>query len=718
MCISLPLALLNIGLASSQDLTYSATPARTFYVATNGNDQWAGTLPDPNSSGNNGPFATLIKARNVIRELRWAGSKDSFSVMVRGGIYELNETFVLEPEDSGTESHPLVFKAYNNEHPILSGARRINNFEPYKGKIYKANLKGITNIYYPIRQLFADGKRQILARYPNFDPLNPIGGGFLYVEAPTIDGSKRMFRFKEGPTRQWAHPEDAEIFIFPGNNWTSNILPVLEINSNNKTITLSQDATHDIMPGNRYYFQNIFEELDSPGEWYFDRREKALYFWPVNEASLRTVSVPVLKSIVIIKGKNILNKYNAAPAHIRIEGFTMEECGGSAIVVNGAKNIVIARCTIINAGGHGIDINDGFQDTVIGNDIYEVGEKGIFISGGDRTTLAPGENRIDNNYIHHVGVFSKTGSGIECRGVGNIVTNNLIHTTPRVGIWIEGNDHLIEYNHIHHVNQETQDSGAIYFGQVDWTKRGNVVQFNYIHDSGGYGRTTSGTWQTPFDTYGIYLDDWASGAKVYGNIVTDTASGGIIIHSGRDNLVENNVIMEGGALGQMVYSGWPLTHPVTQKLLPQMFAKIKERGYTKYPQLSTITDIETGSQMSGNIFLRNIIYYKDKRSPLYGIYNHMDFATTVSDYNVIYHGGLPLLIPFTKAPIKQQWAAWQDKGFERHSVIADPLFSDAASGNYSLNPVSPALKMGFQPIPFDKIGPYKDPLRASWPIKE
>ena len=54
----------------------------------------------------------------------------------------------------------------------------------------------------------------------------------------------------------------------------------------------------------------------------------------------------------------------------------------------------------------------------------------------------------------------------------------------------------------------------------------------------------------------------------------------------------------------------------------------------------------------------------------------------------------------------------------QHSLIADPLFVNAAQDDYRLQPNSPAFKLGFQPIPVEKIGPYKDELRASWPIKQ
>jgi parallel beta-helix repeat protein len=720
ICISLILAFLNVSNASAQERKHSTTSTRTFYVAVNGNDKWSGALPAPNAYGNNGPFATLKKARNTIRELRQYGSKDAFTVLVRGGIYQLSETFDLEPEDSGTESDPTVFRAFPNEHPILSGTRRINNFEPYKGQIHKANLTGIVKDSYPVRQLFANGKRQILARYPNFDPRNPIGGGFLYVKSSAEKGSKRKFIYQQGDVHEWTNLQDAEVFIYPGSNWGGRVQNVQTIERNSQVIILSRDATNEIKAGNRYFFQNLIEELDSPGEWYFDRQGKILYYWPVEDAALGTVTIPVLKSILEIRGKKLGNKDYGTPSYIRFEGFTLEGCEGSAVVISDAKRTTIARNMIYNAGGNGIEIQSGFENAAVGNDIYEIGGTGITISAGDRKTLTPANNRAENNHIHDTGVFEKSGAGgILCRGVGNVVSHNLIHSMPRVGIWLDGNDHLIEYNHIHHVNQETQDSGMIYFGQVDWTKRGNVVQFNYLHDSGGFGRNSaSEAWQTPFDTFGIYMDDWASGTKVYGNIVTNTASGGIFIHSGRDNVVENNIIIEGGRSGQMVYSAWLPSHPVAQKLLPAMFAQIKERGYKKYPQLSTITDTATGAKMSGNSFVRNIVYYNDKSAVLYGINNDIDLATTKSDYNVIFHAGLPLLVPFTKVPADRQWQAWQDKGLDRHSLIADPLFADFKKGDFHLSPHSPALKMGFKPIPIDKIGPYQDPLRASWPIRE
>ena len=44
-------------------------PHATFYVATNGNDEWSGRYPEPNAAGTEGPFATIARARDAIRAM-------------------------------------------------------------------------------------------------------------------------------------------------------------------------------------------------------------------------------------------------------------------------------------------------------------------------------------------------------------------------------------------------------------------------------------------------------------------------------------------------------------------------------------------------------------------------------------------------------------------------------------------------------------------------
>lgn len=112
------------------------------YVSTHGNDQWSGTSADVNALGNDGPFATLRRARDAVRELRRRNYNGQFTILVRGGTYRLNETFTLGPEDSGTKSHPLIIRAYGKERPVLSGLKPVTGFATHSGRICKTDLKG------------------------------------------------------------------------------------------------------------------------------------------------------------------------------------------------------------------------------------------------------------------------------------------------------------------------------------------------------------------------------------------------------------------------------------------------------------------------------------------------------------------------------------------------------------------------------------------------
>ena len=101
-------------------------------------------------------------------------------------------------------------------------------------------------------------------------------------------------------------------------------------------------------------------------------------------------------------------------------------------------------------------------------------------------------------------------------------------------------------------------------------------------------------------------------------------------------------------------------------------------------------------------------------------------AHNPSDYNLAYHFGRPLTMDYTPldkaashdAPTGQWPAWWRALCQDRHSLVADPLFADPDRDDYRLRPESPAWKLGFQAIPVEKIGPYTDPNRASWPIVE
>jgi hypothetical protein len=701
-----------------------ATQAQTvLYVATNGNDGWTGHVANPNTARTDGPLATLEGARNILRGLKSASTlTNGATVLVRGGNYYRTNTFNLEARDSGISSNaPIVYRAYPGEKPALIGGLPITNFVRWKGEILKSDVgaQGFKGVYF--RQLFCDNKRQPLARYPNRNPEHPVTGGWAYADGKwvtiwtTVPGEdKHSLRFKPADARTWAHPEEGEVFVFPRYNWWNNIVRIKEINSEQRLVTLASDCSYAIRPGDRYYVQNLIEELDAPGEWYLDKRTWTLYLWPPIPHLGTTVCAPVIRTIL-----------NLGPgaAHVGFRGFTLECCAGTAIRMEAATNCWIAESIIRNVGdanGSGVAIAGGFHNGVTGCDISETGSNGVDISGGDQKTLTGSENYADNNHIHSTGVFFKQSAGVAVSGVGAIVSHNLIHDTPRMGILFWGNRHIIEFNHVHHVNLETQDSGIIYTGGRDWIGgRGCVIRYNFFHDSLGYGQRPDGTWESPHNTVGIYLDDNAGGVDVIGNIVARCPLNLINVHNGRDNLIENNILVDGPS-HQVIYTGWTGTDPSWANFLPQMvkgYESVKNapawksmRNMNLHPTNAVLGD---GTIMAGNVFRRNILSYSAPEALLWS-FSRVNLDHYVSDSNLVYHSKAPKIeTSGTKGrTVTVTWTNWQALGFDQHSVLADPLFVSATKDDYRIRPGSPALQMGFLPIPIERIGQYPSSLRA------
>ena len=693
------LLLAALGLASA------ALADTTFYVAPGGNDRAPGSLE--------APFESIVRARDEIRRLKASGTAGGpFTVFVRSGIYEIPVTLQLTEQDSG-----VTYRAYRDEHPVLTGGHRLGSFVPYKGKILKtdAAAQGMRGVYF--RQLFYRDQRQQLARYPNFDAEHPYSGGWAYVEGKTppmyadIPGEdKRTLKFKAEDAREWAHPEEAEVQIFPRYNWWNNLVRIESLDRESRTIKLAGDCSYAIRPGDRYYVRNAFEELDAPGEWYLDRGTGTLYFWPPDGTVNPEVYAPRLRTIL---------QLDRGTANVSFRGFTFEDFEGTAIVLNQTEHCLIAGSIIRNGGdynGSGVAVNRGAHNGVVGNDIYQIGSHGISLSGGDRVTLTAADNYADNNHIHHVGVVYKQGVGVMMSGVGLRATHNLIHDLPRMAIMFSGNNLLIEFNEMHHANLETEDTGMVYTGGRDWiSSRGTVIRYNYMHDSIGFGQE-NGKWVSPHFSWGVYLDDNTGGVDVIGNIVARAWRGPLHLHNGRDNLIENNIFI-GGKLQEAEFNGWTSDSHYWSEHFPTMvkgYEMVKDqpawkamRNIGTSPAAAVLRD---GLIMTGNVFRRNVVYFTEPDAKLFSSRN-LPLEHNQWDENLYWHAGLPLRIVLGGKLGQLDFEAWQAKGQDVHSVIADPRFVDAGKDDYRLRPDSPALKLGFRPIPVEKIGLYRDESR-------
>lgn len=638
------------------------TAAVDLYVSPNGSDANPGTMSRP--------FASLQRASEELTKLK---KTSAVTVQVRAGTYSISRSLVLTSDHSGTQKAPVVWQAYRGEKVSIIGGRRIGGFVPYKGKILKVDVgaQGFDGIYF--RQLLCNGKRMDLARYPNRDANNPITSGWAYVDGQPVPlyldiagEPQNLLHYREADVRKWEHPEEAEVTVFPRYNWWNNILGIASIDRSSRTMTLTGNASYAIRPGDRYFVSNQLEELDAPGEWYLDKRSQTLYFWPPSDVDPAKMAVyaPVARTIL---------EFQQGAANITFRDFTFECAEGTAITMQNTVNCRIAASTIRNVGdynGSGVTITGGKHNGVVGCDIYEVGRDAVAIDGGDRKTLEPANNYADNNYIHHTGIFYKQGVGVSVNGVGNRVSHNLMHDMPRFGIGWSGNDHIIEYNEIRHCNLETADCGAIYCWQVDWTRRGTQIRYNYLHDIIGFGHE-NGKWTSPHMNWGIYLDDGTCGTVVYGNIVARTILGGVHVHGGRDNVIENNILIDGRD-SQLQYSGYVEGgHPV-----PMMTETWKafsgNSAYLKYPGYEPLTrSLNDAWQMAGNRFVRNIVSYTEPKAKFVEHYN-LPFEKTISDYNLIWHNKSPINTGITRVKSLSGPNLAPNPGFEQEDASKLP----------------------------------------------
>ena len=133
-----------------------AAAETTFYVSTGGNDAHSGRLAEPNNDGSDGPWASIARARQAVRELR-RGGKLPAAVTVRiRGVHRLGRPIVLEPEDSGTAECPVTYTAYPGEKPVLSGGQSITGWEKGPDKLWTVTLPEVKAGKWYFRQLFVN----------------------------------------------------------------------------------------------------------------------------------------------------------------------------------------------------------------------------------------------------------------------------------------------------------------------------------------------------------------------------------------------------------------------------------------------------------------------------------------------------------------------------------------------------------------------------------
>jgi len=651
-----------------------ARAATTLYVAPGGSDDATGTRE--------APLATLEGAREAIRRMKRAGAlpEGGVTVELRAGVYERKTAFALTAADSGTAEAPIVYRARPGEEVRIVGGKVLRGFhspvgvhrldEKARGKVLQADLKaqGIADFGRltrrgfgePMRpahmELFFADRPMTLARWPNEG----------YVRIAGLPGGKmsRHFSYAGERPRRWVNEPDVWVYGLWYHDWADTYMKVEKIGVARRTITTREPRhRYGLRKGNRWHVLNVLAELDSPGEYYVDRVKGILYFWPPGNVGRGQPTVSISTGLIELKNTE----------HITVRGMVLEACRGTAVTIAGGSHNRIVGCTIRNIGNRAVSVT-GRDNAVIGCDIHQTGDGGISLRGGDRRTLTPARLLAENNHIHHYSRWSHTyRPAVGVGGCGNVVRHNLFHHGQHNAIQLGGNDHVIERNEIHSVCHDTGDVGAFYMGR-DWTARGTIIRHNYFHHISGPGQ---------HGAMGVYLDDQASGIRIFGNVFWKVTRA-VFIGGGCDNVVENNVFV--GCNPAMHIDarglGWQKKATDDPKgTLRTRLAAMPHRSAPwakRYPNLPGILQDDPGTPKRNRI---------ERNISVGGRWDDIDRRTR--KHQVV----------------------------RANLVDEDPHFVDANRGDFRLKKTSPAWKLGFQPIPIEKIGLYKDDRRASWPVK-
>jgi len=689
------------------------SPRYAIYVSPSGSDNNSGTKESP--------FATIKRAQEEVRKIKAKGlPPGGIAVYMRGGKYFLPESISFEKEDSGTEGSPMVYRSFPGEEVRLIGGKQLTNFKPLanpeilkrlpeeaRGKIWVSDLKeaGITDygkllnrghsggpLQPAALELFCNAEPMKLARWPKEGwkrtlLINPEGD----MKIRNMAVHKGRFKYNYDRPERWKEEKDIWAVGYFLWEWDRIHASVSSIDTEKKAVSLDQDRRHHptypsynmpVKNDTPYYFYNILGELSTPGEFYVDREAGKLYFYPPGRIEGSEIIASTLDSPII----NLNESSNTI-----LFNLTIEVTRRNGLEINGGSNNLVAGSIIRNTGDLGIVVEGGWNNIITGCDIYETGEGGIRLrgEGWDRTKadaiLLPGGHIIENNHIYRYNRFSFGGGGgmgISLSGTSNRIRSNLLHDGPYICMMFDGNDNIMEYNEIYDVMNEGRDGGAIYtYGEPRYLlNRGNVLRYNFLH------HLTEQS--SPIKTHqvtGIYVDALNGGVTKLGNIFYMCTERSMFAH-GPDNRIENNFFVDNNAGITMHDRSWILDATKIDTSLPPWAERLKlSRGKqppwsNRYPQLAKILeDTLPLGRIENNCIERNISI------------------------------GTPFLtgvLQPAKNTIRNNWEA------------KNPLFMDKKGMDFRLRPGSPVFGItGADPVPFEKIGVYESPLRASWPVK-
>ncbi|MGZ0708905.1 peptide-binding protein [Coraliomargarita sp. W4R53] len=390
--------------------------ARDVYVSPYGVDGNSGTQAHP--------VATIAAARDLLRDSGQLGT-ESCEVIIAAGVYRLSEAITFTPADSGTEAHPVTYRAADGAEVVLTGAQRISSEWQLWQEQPSPRLRQPSGIYRTavgemdaIDQLIVNDSRQILARYPD------LGAGYVLGPNQKHEGGTAGNAPYDGCTpdawdaskaKEWADPAGAFMHGMHGGLWGSQHYRVLGKDAQGELIFEGGWQNNRYRPAHRSYrmIENVFEELDAPGEWYHDTNSGWLYYQPAADVDMAAAQFEVvlqLKHLVEFYGAHVepvatmeiqdggnglkvtrVNNYQTTEAvkHIRLQGLQFRGTArtfmetiepllrsdwtiyrGAAVHLRGTEAIAIEDCSFEELGGNAVLVDSYNRGTVIRGNLF------------------------------------------------------------------------------------------------------------------------------------------------------------------------------------------------------------------------------------------------------------------------------------------------------------------------------------------------------------
>lgn len=662
--------------------------AKTLYVNPVGNDKNNGTMEKP--------LATFGKAQELARMY---SKTEKTEVIFQKGIYYLPQTIVLTPADNN-----ITYRAENEGEVVLSGGNFLRlKWKPFKNGIFMANVKGNPTI----DQLYVNGERQRMARYPN-----AVSGKNVFDTWELSHGAKAdSVTDPLNPKRiaNWNNPAGGYIHAMHNALWGDMHWLIKGKNVSGKLDMEGGWQNNRPSPMHPLYrmVENIFEELDAPGEWFYNAAKQKLYYLPTENTDLKKAKVEIvlLKTLIDFKGTKAQPVQNVV-----LQGFVFRHAARTfmenkeqllrsdwtvsrtaAVSFNGATDCKIADCEFDQVGGNTILVNNYNQRiTIKGCYIHDSGASGIVFVGdpaavrsplfrygkqdystidrtpGPKNDNYPADCVVDNCLITRTGRDEKQTAPVHISmAYGVKVSHCSIYDVPRAGINInEGTfgGHVVEYCDVFNTVLETGDHGSFNSWGRDryWTPSVKETSNEVAKD------TTMPFWDILAPNvlrysrwrcdhgWDIDLDDGSTNYLIYNNLLLN---GGLKLREGYRRIATNNVI-------------------VNNSLHPHVW-------YVN----------------SGDVFKNNIVFNRYFPAIMNSAIPDNGKWGKELDYNYF-------------VASEAHKVKFNVNGCDLNSAYGEVRFVDAAKGDFRVVDNSEALKIGFVNFAMDQFGVQKPSLKA------